>query len=222
MPHPRKEEAAERERVKKVTTRLATAAKAEDAKWADEGDKGRKAREARQVSMELKAEDLLRKQREKQDLIRLEEEEAARIGKGKKLAGPTSKVKQSEIRISALSSALAATKKKAPIVETIYDQELKPNPNKVVAHEEILTGIKTEAGTGTIGAISALSSALGGGKMDAHPERRMKTAHLAFEERRLKELQLEKPGLKRSQYKEMIWKEWLKSPENPMVDLNSA
>ena len=58
--------------------------------------------------------------------------------------------------------------------------------------------------------------------MDAHPERRMKTAHLAFEERRLKELQMEKPGLKRSQYKEMIWKEWLKSPENPMVDLNSA
>lgn len=54
-------------------------------------------------------------------------------------------------------------------------------------------------------------------KVDEHPERRMKAAHLAFEGKMIPRLKAENPGLKHSQIKEMVWKEWQKSPENPMV-----
>lgn len=46
--------------------------------------------------------------------------------------------------------------------------------------------------------------------------RRRKAAYLAFEERELPILRAEKPGLKQSQYKEILFKMWQKSPENPM------
>ena len=217
MPHPRKEAALDREREKKVQTRMEASRKAEDAKWADD-DRARKAREARTAEQDAKADDLARRQREKADLIRQEEEEAARIGKNKKLAPP--KVLRSDIRISALSGIVLDPKKAKKKVESnlVHEQPLIPNLNREPSIEEAKTGVKLEAGTGTVGAISALSAALGDMKVDAHPERRMKAAHAAFEERRMRELSNEKPGLKRSQYKEMIFKEWLKSSENPMVD----
>lgn len=51
---------------------------------------------------------------------------------------------------------------------------------------------------------------------DKHPEKRLKAAFNAFEERKLKELKLNKPFLKLSQMKQLIFKEWQKSSENPM------
>jgi len=62
----------------------------------------------------------------------------------------------------------------------------------------------------------ALTSGAGGKEIDRHPERRMKAAYAAFEERRLPELRGEHPGLRLGQMKEMIRKEFEKSPENPM------
>lgn len=46
--------------------------------------------------------------------------------------------------------------------------------------------------------------------------RRRKAAFKKFYERELGELKEDKPGLKLSQYKDIIFKRWLKSPENPM------
>jgi hypothetical protein len=52
---------------------------------------------------------------------------------------------------------------------------------------------------------------------EKHPEKRMKAAWLAFQERELPALKLEKPGLRINQYKEMLWKTWQKHPDNPIV-----
>lgn len=52
--------------------------------------------------------------------------------------------------------------------------------------------------------------------VDKHPEKRMKAAYTAFEERRLKELKIEHSTLRLTQLKQMIFKEWQKSPENPL------
>ena len=49
-----------------------------------------------------------------------------------------------------------------------------------------------------------------------HPEKRMKATFAKFEEARYESVKSENPTLKRSQIKEIIWKEWQKSPENPM------
>ena len=50
----------------------------------------------------------------------------------------------------------------------------------------------------------------------AVPTRRVKAAFATFSDSMLPELKLEKPGLKQSQYKEMVWKLWQKSPSNPL------
>ena len=54
-------------------------------------------------------------------------------------------------------------------------------------------------------------------KLDRHPERRLKSAYAAFEEREMPKLKEENPGLRLSQLKQMLQKMWKKSPENPMV-----
>lgn len=44
----------------------------------------------------------------------------------------------------------------------------------------------------------------------------MKAAWAAYQERELPLLKQDKPGLKLMQYKDMMWKAWQKSPENPL------
>lgn len=45
----------------------------------------------------------------------------------------------------------------------------------------------------------------------------IRTVYLqAFEEAELPKLKEEKPGLTHTQYKDMIWKIWKKSPDNPL------
>lgn len=51
---------------------------------------------------------------------------------------------------------------------------------------------------------------------DRHPERRMKAAFSAFEEGTLPRLKQENPNMRLSQLKQLLKKEWMKSPENPM------
>ncbi|XP_072956787.1 uncharacterized protein [Typha angustifolia] len=51
---------------------------------------------------------------------------------------------------------------------------------------------------------------------DRHPERRLKATFKAFEEAELPKLKEEKPGLTLNQYKDMVWKLWKKSPDNPL------
>jgi len=53
-------------------------------------------------------------------------------------------------------------------------------------------------------------------QLDKHPEKRLKAAYLAYESEQLPTLRLENPGLKLSQLKEIIWKQWQKAPENPL------
>ncbi|KAI9350281.1 hypothetical protein BDR26DRAFT_1003887 [Obelidium mucronatum] len=52
--------------------------------------------------------------------------------------------------------------------------------------------------------------------IDKHPERRMKSAWAAFEEREMPLLKEENPTLRLSQLKQMLQKKWKKSPENPL------
>jgi hypothetical protein len=52
-------------------------------------------------------------------------------------------------------------------------------------------------------------------KIERHPERRFKAAYKAFEERRLPEIEVEHPGLRKNQRIELCKKEFEKSEENP-------
>lgn len=52
-------------------------------------------------------------------------------------------------------------------------------------------------------------------KIDRHPERRFKAAYKAYEDRRLPEIEIEHPGLRKNQRIEIVRKEFEKSEENP-------
>ncbi|KAH9505154.1 hypothetical protein Btru_059698 [Bulinus truncatus] len=52
--------------------------------------------------------------------------------------------------------------------------------------------------------------------VDRHPEKRMRAAYTEFEESRLQILKQENPNLRLSQLKQIIKKEWMKSPDNPL------
>lgn len=49
-----------------------------------------------------------------------------------------------------------------------------------------------------------------------NPEKKLKAAYTAFEENRLKQLKVEHPSLRYSQLKELVFKEWQKSAQNPL------
>ena len=69
-------------------------------------------------------------------------------------------------------------------------------------------------GTGLDSALNAMS--VSGGGDDRHPEKRMKAAYKAYEEKMMPEMKQTYPGLKRQQYLDKIFTAWKKSPENPM------
>ncbi|RKP28120.1 hypothetical protein SYNPS1DRAFT_20530 [Syncephalis pseudoplumigaleata] len=62
----------------------------------------------------------------------------------------------------------------------------------------------------------------GSGAPDRHVERRLKAAYAAYEERELPLLKQENPGLRLSQLKQLLWKQWQKSPENPLNQASLA
>ncbi|ORY02339.1 DUF1014-domain-containing protein [Basidiobolus meristosporus CBS 931.73] len=58
--------------------------------------------------------------------------------------------------------------------------------------------------------------------LDRHPERRAKAAYAAYEERELPKLKAENKGLRLTQLKQILWKDWQKSPENPFNQASLA
>jgi len=53
-------------------------------------------------------------------------------------------------------------------------------------------------------------------EVDRHPEKRMKAAFTAYEEANMSRIKSENPTLRMSQLKQILRKEWMRSPENPL------
>ncbi|CAN0096401.1 unnamed protein product [Scytosiphon promiscuus] len=105
-------------------------------------------------------------------------------------------------------------------IQMADDSELtgSANPNRKEAGED-----GGEWASGIDAAIGSLSLEGGaGGAAEKHPEKRMKAALAAYEERELPALKEEKPGLKLRQYKQMIFEQFQKSPENPINRARAA
>lgn len=51
---------------------------------------------------------------------------------------------------------------------------------------------------------------------ERHPEKRMKAAFKAYEDSELPIIKAQNPSLKLSQLKQLIFKNWQKSPQNPL------
>jgi hypothetical protein len=213
MPHPRAVESRDRDANKKLEARLLAEKAAVDARWKDE-HKERQVKEQRTKEKDDKDQERTRKEAEKRELLEKEQKELEHYGKNRKQVAATTKV----TRATVMANALAHIKpqKKKETVETIHDIPLIPNMNRENA-EILARGGEVVDASGIDGALVALklteTPAEAG---DLHPEKRVKALHKAYEERRMVELKVEFPGLKLSQLKEKIFKEWQKAPENPL------
>lgn len=83
---------------------------------------------------------------------------------------------------------------------------IEENLNRVMADVHVASSVEQ--------AISVLKVA--DAEEDRHPEKRMKAAFKAYEESQLPSIKAQNPSLKLSQLKQIIFKNWQKSPENPL------
>jgi len=180
--------------------------KKEADKWTDKDVKGGKA----------KQED--KEEKRKADLAR--KAENARL------------LAEEEASVSASKPKASATKKKAA------GKDVKPaGPGAIAAGEELGEGpsnpkskeptpeVESYSATGIDNALDLLEvvtakmdkASVGqqAANIEKHPERRFKASLEAYSERELPKLKEEHPGLRLQQYKDLLYKQFQKSPENP-------
>lgn len=133
-----------------------------------------------------------------------------------KLKGKTTAAKVTRSEIAILQEK-EAEKRKAAASElakknvTVDDAPLEENINQLVANT-----LAAEGGTEARNVEDAISVLSVNDKQESHPERRLKAAYAQFEEERLPVLKTENPNMRLSQIKQLLRKEWLKSPDNPL------
>lgn len=172
-------------------------AQLEDEYWKDD-DKHIQCKQQRKEEREKKRLEALQRKKEAAALL---EAETAAIKAGK--TAPPSKLTRAEI--AAIKEREAAAAAKAD-VQLVNDLPLEENVNRIVDTEGEARSVDD--------AISLLS--IKEQELDKHPERRLKAAYQEYEEKNLPRLKAENPNLRLSQLKQMLKKDWMKSPENPM------
>ncbi len=95
------------------------------------------------------------------------------------------------------------------------EPELEANPNHLLREQQE----QGEEAARTVDEAIDLLRLPSQEKVDMHPEKRLKAAYAVFEERELPRLKAENPNLRLSQVKQLLRKEWMKSPDNPMNQL---
>ncbi|KAI1719332.1 coiled-coil domain-containing protein [Ditylenchus destructor] len=185
----------------------------EDAYWADD-DKQIQRKQQRKAEQEGKRLEALERKNALKQAYELEMNQLAASSSGAKAKPTAASQKVTQAAIQAKKEAeekqrmeeqkqkeLEAKKIEAP-VEEIEENVNRINLDSTVAEtvDEAITVLSGSAATST----------------DRHPEKRLRAAHTAFEEARLPQLKKEHPTFRLSQLKQLLKKEWQKSPENPL------
>jgi len=183
---------------------------AEDAKFAGHENPQTKRDKKRDAEMEREDEQAARKA-ENRRLAKLEEEEMATFGQKK--ASANKKLTKFEIEQNKAMDAKARLKAKFAAkkeAESYVDVDQIENTNRERA---ALNADETNSG-GTID--KAVKELTGLDIAKKTQPVSMKAAYKAFEERELPVLKEDRPGLKKSQYDELLSKMWKKDPTNPV------
>lgn len=181
----------------------------EDAYWAD-NDKHVKRKEQRKDEREKKKHDILEKKHASKALLQAEEEELHKQIKPQQQTAKLTRAQiQAHVEKQQEKERVAEKKKEA---KTVHDDPLVENVNRLVIEGEEARTVDE--------ALSVLSSKEP--DLDRHPERRMKSAYLAYEEANMPRLKAENPGMRLSQLRNMLKKDWQKSPDNPLNQQHRA
>nr|CAX74146.1 Coiled-coil domain-containing protein 124 [Schistosoma japonicum] len=207
---PKSLEARERRAEKKREERELSLKKAEEEYWKDD-DKYSNRKQQRKEEKDSKRQELMEKKKEKEKLYN-EEIASFKSAKSTVTKEQPSKLTQTQIaearrKLEAQLLALNQTSQKSE------PPELAPNPNRIETDELEARTVKD--------AISILS-VNNEGDGDRHPEKRLKAAYQAFEERMMPHLKAENPSMRHSQLKQLLFKMFQTSPENPKNHQNAC
>jgi len=137
---------------------------------------------------------------------------------------------EEEVAVSAAKPKGTFTKKKTPITPAgpgaiAASGGLSEAGTSNLISEEATPQVESYAATGIDNALDLLEvvtaktdkASVGqqAAKIEQHPERRFKAALEAYSERELPKAKEEHPGLRLQQYKDLLFKQFQKSPENP-------
>ncbi|XP_034035922.1 coiled-coil domain-containing protein 124 [Thalassophryne amazonica] len=174
----------------------------EDALW-QETDKHVLKKEQRKDDKEKRRLEFLERKKETQRLL---DEESAKL-KGKSTKETAKKVTRAQIE-----EILNNEQQQDPQLKikemSHMEIPLEENVNRIIPDEGTVEARSIED------AIAVLST--GPEEMERHPERRMKAAFIAYEEANMPRLKQENPNMRLSQLKQLLKKEWMKAPENPL------
>ncbi|XP_045779320.1 coiled-coil domain-containing protein 124 [Maniola jurtina] len=171
----------------------------EDAEWEDNDDKLKK-KQQKKEDQEKKRLEQLQKKAEAKALLEKEMESIK-----PKAVPPPAKITRAQITHMKERTIKAEPEKPVPTRVVVEEPPLVENLNRLQIDGEVAQSVDE--------AISILTEK---SDTDRHPEKRLKAAYTAFEEVTLPRLKAENPTLRLSQLKQMLRKEWLKSPQNPL------
>jgi len=181
--------------------------RAEAVKWV-EGEKPTKAKDEREVKRKA---ELARKAANQKLLA---EEEASASAKkaspkpgakkaGSKPAGPGAIAADGQVALAPAASAESSSKDGGSEPQALESFSATGIDNALDL-AEVITAKMDKASIGNQAAT-----------IEKHPERRFKAAYNAYVERELPIIRAEQPGLRLQQYKDLLFKQFQKSPENP-------
>uniref|UniRef100_A0A915PUD7 Coiled-coil domain-containing protein 124 n=1 Tax=Setaria digitata TaxID=48799 RepID=A0A915PUD7_9BILA len=176
----------------------------EDAYWRDD-DKNVTRKQQRKEEAERKRMEVL--QRKHENRVAHDEEMKTLAGK---VAGPS---KVTQAAIEARKRAEEERKREEEREHLLKEQRLEAKKEEI---EENVNQLEVEGETART--ITEAINILSVSKpfIDRHPERRLKAAYQEFEEKMLPRLREEYPTYRLSQLKQVLKKQWQKSPENPL------
>ncbi|KAH8317155.1 hypothetical protein KR074_008795 [Drosophila pseudoananassae] len=196
-------EARERKDATKKATQEKKAREAEDRLWKDD-DKNLAKKQQRKEEEERKKAEALRRKAESKALL---DQEMSSINTQRKQ--PLAKINRQQI--------LEEIEKKQRVIDAINEAN-KPAATRVVVQSPVVEEnlnrslADTDVATNIDQALAVLSINEG---EDQHPEKRMRAAYKTFESNNLPRIKAENPSLRMSQWKQLLMKEWNKSPDNP-------
>ncbi|KAF4604315.1 carbohydrate-binding module 1 protein [Pleurotus pulmonarius] len=170
--------------------------------WKDDSVKGGKAKQ--QDKEEKRKADLARKA----ENARLLAEEETAVAAAKKAAPKATKKSTKDVKPAgpgaiAAGGGLVAPEKDAAPPEEVESYAATGIDNAL----DLLEVVTAKTDKASVGQQAA--------SIERHPERRFKAAFEAYQEREMPNVRKEHPGLRLQQYKELLFKQFQKSPENP-------
>lgn len=219
-------EARERDEMKQSSERAAKAKAAEDAKWVEDDKKALK--KAAQAS-EIAAKEAEAERRRQEKLQQLQDEEREMSSKVPTKVSKKAMQRDVAKLVSNYNAAFASVRGGA------VQEENTPLPSGNVNakggkgddeddHHVVASGVDA-----SLDALSGGGRRGGGGRLhmpssiaDRHIGRRARVQFKLFQQDNLPKLKEEKPNLRISQYNDLLWERWQKSPLNPFVQRAEA